>query len=184
MNLQQSVSRIIAALNEAELDYMLVGSFSSMYYSFPRSTTDADFVIGTADFDIQSLSNSLGSEFKFDPQLSFETIGGSIKNEIQIVGSPFRIELFRLTDQPFDQVRFERRQKVTIAGDEVWIPTPEDVILQKLIWSRPQDKNDVLGVIAVNYQELDQRYLQEWAKKLGLVEEFANAWALAIESVK
>tara|TARA_R110002072_G_scaffold303100_1_gene493588 strand:- start:2509 stop:2778 length:270 start_codon:yes stop_codon:yes gene_type:complete len=89
-----------------------------------------------------------------------------------------------LTDQPFDQVRFERRQKVTIAGDEVWIPTPEDVILQKLIWSRPQDKNDVLGVIAVNYQELDQRYLQEWAKKLGLVEEFANAWALAIESVK
>lgn len=82
-----------------------------MYYSFPRSTTDADFVIGTADFDIQSLSNSLGSEFKFDPQLSFETIGGSIKNEIQIVGSPFRIELFRLTDQAFDQVRFERRQK-------------------------------------------------------------------------
>lgn len=67
MNLQQSVSRIIAALNEAGLDYMLVGSFSSMYYSFPRSTTDADFVIGTADFDIQSLSNSLGSEFKFDP---------------------------------------------------------------------------------------------------------------------
>ncbi|WP_430453041.1 DUF6036 family nucleotidyltransferase [Rhodopirellula europaea] len=100
------------------------------------------------------------------------------------MGSPFRFELFRLTDQPFDQVRFERRQKVTIAGDEVWIPTPEDVILQKLIWSRPQDKNDVLGVIAVNYQELDQRYLQEWAKKLGLVEEFANAWALAIESVK
>ncbi|TWU58521.1 hypothetical protein Poly51_13000 [Rubripirellula tenax] len=133
---------------------MLVGSFSSMYYSFPRSTTDADFVIGTSDWDVQALAKSLGNEFKFDPQFSFETFGGSMKNEIQIEGTPFRIELFGLTDQPFDRARFDRRRKVALGGDEVWIPTPEDVILQKLTWSRPKDQEDILGVIAVNHETL------------------------------
>ena len=161
---------------------MLVGSFSSMYYSFPRSTTDADFVIGTPDWDPQSIAKSLSNEFEFDPQLSFETFGGSVKNEIQIIGTPFRIELFRLTDQPFDQSRFSRRRKVALGGDEVWIPTPEDVILQKLTWSRPKDQEDVLGVIAVNHETLDREYLDQWAKQLGLSEELAAAWKLATES--
>ena len=109
MKLLESVSRIIAALNEAGLDYMLVGSFSSMYYSFPRST-------------------------------------------------------------------------VALGGDEAWIPTPEDVILQKLIWSRPHDKEDVLGVIAVNHKTLDRKYLDQWSEQLGLTEELAEMWTLATQS--
>ena len=163
---------------------MLVGSFSSMYYSFPRSTTDADFVIGTVDWDVQFFAKSLGSDFKFDPQLSFESFGGSIKNEIQIEGTPFRIELFRLTKNPFDRSRFDRRRRVTIAGDEIWIPTPEDVILQKLIWSRTKDIEDVLGVIAVNHETLDRIYLDQWAEQLGVTEQLASAWTSATVSMQ
>ena len=169
-------------MDEAGLDYMLVGSFSSMYYSFPRSTTDADFVIGTPGWDVRLLADRLGKEFKFDPQLSFEMIGGSIKNEIEIEGTPFRIELFRLTDQAFDQSRFARRRKVSLGGMQAWIPTPEDVILQKLIWYRPKDQEDVLGVIAVNHVQLDQDYLRQWAAQLHLTVAFENAWNTAIES--
>jgi hypothetical protein len=182
VKLQEAVSQMIAAMDEAGIDYMLVGSFSSMYYSFPRSTTDADFVIGTPGWDVRSLVHRLGKEYKFDPQLSFETIGGSMKNEIEIEGTPFRIELFRLTDQAFDQSRFARRRKVSLEVMNAWIPTPEDVILQKLIWSRPKDLEDVLGVIAVNHAQLDQDYLREWADQLGLKDSLANSWALAIQS--
>ena len=56
MKLQEAVTRIIVALIDAGLEFMLVGSFSSMYYSFPRSTTDADFVIGSSDWDAQALA--------------------------------------------------------------------------------------------------------------------------------
>jgi len=182
VNLQQAVSRIIAALDKVGLEYMLVGSFSSMYYSFPRSTTDADFVIGTPDWDAQELAALLGDEFKLDPQLSFETFGGLIKNEIQIKGTPFRVKLIRLTNQPFDLSRFERRRRIVLAGIEVWIPSPEDVILQKLIWCRAKDQEDILGVIVVNQETLDRGYLEKWAGWLGLTELLANAWALANES--
>lgn len=182
MKLQDAVAQLIAAMDELGFEYMLVGSFSSMYYSFPRSTTDADFVIGTPGWNARALVDRLGKEFKFEPQLSFEMVGGSIKNEIEIEGTPFRIELFGLTDQAFDQSRFARRRKISLGGMKAWIPTPEDVIIQKLIWHRPKDREDVLGVIAVNHDQLDQDYLRRWTNQLGLTEVFNNAWAVAIES--
>ncbi|WP_168566010.1 hypothetical protein [Crateriforma spongiae] len=75
--------------------------------------------------------------------MSFELIGGTVKKEIQIVGTPFRIEQFELTDQAFDQSRFARRRKVSPGGMEVWISTAEYVSLQKLICSRLRDLDDL-----------------------------------------
>lgn len=65
---------------------------------------------------------------------------------------------------------------------EAWIPTPEDVIIQKLIWHRSKDLEDVLGVIAVNYHQLDQNYLRQWADRLNLRQALDDVWALAIEA--
>lgn len=175
MNLEDAITKVIQGLSEIGVDYMLVGSFSSMYYSFPRSTTDADFVVGTQDLDVDRLSTLLGERFKFNPQLSFEIIGGSVKNEIEIRGTPFRIEIFRLTDEPFDQSRFERRREIVLFGKRVWIPTVEDVILQKLIWDRPKDRDDVAGMIEANQKSLDEDYLQFWASRLGLTDALSRA---------
>jgi len=175
MNLEDAITRVIEGLSEIGVEYMLVGSFSSMYYSFPRSTTDADFVVGTQDLDVDRLSTILGERFKFDPQLSFETVGGSIKNEIEIKGTPFRIEIFRLTNEPFDQSRFERRREIVLFGKQVWIPTVEDVIIQKLIWDRPKDRDDVAGVIEASRKSLDEDYLQFWASRLGLTDALLRA---------
>jgi hypothetical protein len=175
VNLEDAISEVIEALNEIKVSYMLVGSFSSMYYSFPRSTVDADFVVGTQDLDVDRLSILLGKRFKFDPQLSFEAVGGSIRNEIEIKGTPFRIELFRLTDEPFDRSRFERRREIILFGKHVWIPTVEDVILQKLIWDRPKDRDDVAGVIEANRESLDEDYLHFWASRLGLTDKLLRA---------
>ena len=177
MNFEDAITKVIQGLSEIGAEYMLVGSFSSMYYSFPRSTTDADFVVGSQDLDVVRLSTILGERFKLDPQLSFETIGGPVKNEIEVTGSPFRIEIFRLTNEPFDQIRFARRREIVLFGRQVWIPTVENVILQKLIWDRPKDRDDVAGVIEANRKSLDEDYLQFWASRLGLTDALLKAVA-------
>ncbi|TWT97143.1 hypothetical protein [Neorhodopirellula pilleata] len=177
MNLEDAITRVIEGLSEIGVEYMLIGSFSSMYYSFPRSTTDADFVVGRQDLGVVRLSTILGERFKFDPQLSFETVGRSSKNEIEIKGTPFRIEIFRLTNEPFDQSRFERRREIVLFGKQVWIPTVEDVIIQKLIWDRPKDRDDVAGVIEATRKSLDEDYLQSWASRLSLTDALLRASA-------
>src|SRR4051794_10562269 len=105
---------------------MVVGSLSSNYYGIPRSSKDADFVI---QFDAQlipSLVASLGSNFRLDPQMAFGMVPGTPKNALDLIDSPFKIELFRLSADPPDQERFRRRQRVKLSGREAYLPTAED----------------------------------------------------------
>jgi hypothetical protein len=179
VNLGIAIQRVADALDRAGIPYMLVGSFSSMYYSFPRSTTDVDFVLGAHAPDLAQLAALLGDKFRLNPQLAFETVGGSLKTELAVVGTAFTIELFRLTDTPFDQSRFSRRRRVTLSGRDIWIQSAEDVIVQKLLWDRPKDREDVMGVIAVNHLTLDRDYLETWCARSGTTDTFRELWTKA-----
>ena len=72
-----------------------------------------------------------------------------------------------LSDDPHDKARFARRANVTFAGHAVSLPTPEDVIIMKLRWSkggnRRKDVEDVENVIAVQGDVLDLPYIRQWA---------------------
>src|SRR5207248_5426286 len=99
---EQAALAVIDALEKAGIPYMVVGSLSSTYYGLPRSTKDADFVI---QFDAQlipSLVASLGSTFRFDPQMAFAMVTGTTKNVLDLMDSPFKIQLFHLSDDPHD----------------------------------------------------------------------------------
>ena len=54
------VLRLIAILESAGVDYMLVGSYSSNYYGRPRSTQDADFVVVITAEQLAGIARELG----------------------------------------------------------------------------------------------------------------------------
>ena len=48
-------------------------------------------------------------------------------------------------------------------GRSFWLPTAEDVIIQKLRWGRTKDLDDARDVLAVQGQEsLDMIYIKQW----------------------
>ena len=179
MNIYDATFTVVDALKRAAIPHMLSGSLSSMYYSFPRATTDADFVIDLGEIPISKLGDLLGSGFRLDPQLAFEMLGGTTRHVVDVLGTPFKIELFRLSSSPFDQSRFARKTKVKLLGRDVWIPTAEDVIIQKLIWNRPKDREDILGVMIANRNCLDRNYLSIWCETMKIVKLFAELWSEA-----
>ena len=55
---------------------------------------------------------------------------------------------------------------------EVWVVSPEDVILSKLAWAKEsmseRQMQDVLGVLQMRRGRLDEEYLRKWASVLGV----------------
>gem|GEM_PF-5332315 len=59
---------------------------------------------------------SLGREFIVDDQVTFETIAWHTRQILKVPSIPFEIELFDLSDEPFDLSRFKRRVKLQSAA--------------------------------------------------------------------
>jgi hypothetical protein len=171
MTSDELASRVIDTLNASGLAYMTVGSLSTNFYGIPRSTRDADFVVQASAESITDLARRLGPPFRLDPQLSFETITGTSRYVFTVSDSPFRIEIFLLSDDPHDQSRFGRRVVREVEGRALSLPTAEDVIITKLRWSRrgkrQKDLDDVRNVIGVQYKKLDWPYIESWCVQHG-----------------
>jgi hypothetical protein len=170
---EQATAAVIDAIDTLGIPYMIVGSFSSNHYGIPRSTGDANFVLELGSFSISQLARQLGPEFKLDPQMSFETVTGTLRYEAELTENPFKIEFFLLSRDPHDQERFQRRVQASILGKSVWFPSVEDVIITKLRWAlignRSKDRDDVRDVIAVQSVEgrIDWDYVHAWCDRHG-----------------
>ena len=109
MTPDDAVVAVLAALDAAAIRYMIVGSLASNFHGIPRSTRDADFVVELPPGGLQRLDTHLASGLVLDRQGAFETVTGTVRHLIALVGSPFVCELFELSDDPHDQMRFARR---------------------------------------------------------------------------
>jgi hypothetical protein len=103
--------------------------------------------------------------------MSFETVTMHLRYVIAHHQTAFKIELFLLTDDPYNQLRFQRRRQVDFEGRRAWLPTAEDVVIQKLYWGqtarRGKDIEDVRKVLQVQGNTLDLVYIRHWCALQG-----------------
>ncbi len=175
MEIEAEPDRIVAtmldALHAEEIPFLLAGSFSSNYWGIPRSTRDADFVIELGGKGVLSLAKHLPTSMKIDPQVQFESVTGTLRNVIKVADTLFKVELFRLSQDPHDQERFRRRVVVQMLGREVFLPTLEDVIVTKLRWcgylNRVKDREDIRQMLIVRQSAVDWNYVYHWCDQHG-----------------
>src|SRR4051812_32857926 len=89
---------VIEALDAMGIDHVVVGSYASNTYGIERSTVGADL----ADASAAELFRRLRPAIRFDPQMSFETVTMTRRYVATVEGTPFKIELFHLGDDPHD----------------------------------------------------------------------------------
>ena len=171
----EATGKVIGVLEELGVGYMLVGGLSSMAYGIPRSTKDADIVLSIVPSALEQIATALGSEFRLDPQGSFEMVTGTMRFHLRVPAVAFEIELFLLSNDPHDLARFDRRVPVMLkhlGGVTARIPTAEDVIIMKTRWyavaKRGKDFDDIRDVIAVQGDDaLDWDYIHRWTAEHG-----------------
>ena len=167
MTVNDIMLRVVDALTRAGIPHMLVGSFSSNLHGIPRSTEDVDFVVEMDAPLTADACRLLGEDFEAERQLTFETNTGTQRQEFRVKGTDFKVELFRLSEDPFDRERFSRKQPYEVAGRRVFFASAEDVVVMKLRWARAKDKEDVRSVMSVKRDKLDWAYIETWCQRHG-----------------
>ena len=120
---------------------------------------------------IPSIIKRLEPDIEFGAQVQFDTIKWGKRHIGRPIGhSAVSIELFELFDDAFviSQFRRKRQYHSPTLDRTVWLPTAEDVIVQKLRWGRNKDLDDARDVLAVQGPEtLDMDYIERWCADHG-----------------
>ena len=182
MTIEELAVLVFDTAERIGVEFMAVGAFAAGAYGVPRSTRDVDILVSVSVVGgVEALIDSLAPAVEFDRQVVFDTLTWGRR----LVGKtrsapPFKVELFEMFDDPFVQSEFSRRMKVfvPVLNRTTWLPTAEDVIVQKLRWGRSKDLNDARDVLAVQGPEtLDMAYIEGWCAKHGTATRLADALA-------
>ncbi|BBC26473.1 hypothetical protein [Pseudanabaena sp. ABRG5-3] len=168
---------ITSILEKLDIQYFVGGSVASVLFGEIRSTEGVDIFVALEIEKVVPLLQSLQPRF----YVSEDTVRDAIrsKRSFNLIDNESlgKVDIFILQDSPFPQIEFQRRrsQLVRQNPDQMLVlPTPEDIILQKLVWYRTTKNEsqrqwrDVLGVLKLQGDRLDCDYLQKWAVELNL----------------
>jgi len=182
----EGLLRLLAAFDRLEIPYMIGGSGASSVHGITRTTGDIDLVAKIREPDVQPLAAELRPNFYVDEEQIRQAMEHSRSFNLIHLRTSFKFDIFPLTADRYQHTQFGRRRYETsslFTGEptELAVSSPEDVILSKLRWFRQggevstQQWNDVIGVIAVQRDKLDAKYLGEWAGYLGVEDLLAKA---------
>jgi hypothetical protein len=180
--------KVTEALERCGIGYFLGGSLASSFQGEPRATNDVDLVVDLQEGQVEALAAALGADFDIDDVALRRAAAERSSWNVIYLPSATKIDLFILRSSSFDRSEFARRQRVEVrAGKALFVKSPEDTVLRKLLWYREGGEvsdrqwRDVVQVLRQSRALIDRRYLDEWGVELGVGDLLVRASAEAGE---
>src|SRR3989344_6905452 len=120
-------------LDKAGIPYMASGGVAVSYWGFPRTTHDIDIVIEAGEKD----KDKIIKLFEKDFYISDEAVEEAIKNRFtfNVIDnkSGLKIDFWLIKRDAFGKSEFSRKIRRKMFGENIYIISPEDLILCRLI---------------------------------------------------
>ncbi len=171
------IRKLTDVLDDLQIEYAIGGSIASSLYGTVRFTQDADITVKEFRGVAQKLYERLKDEF----YLSREAMLGALDscgsfNAVHLETS-FKIDMFIQGQSEFDKQFLARCKRLSLSDSEektFCVVSPEDVVLLKLRWYAGSDCvsdrqwQDILGVLKVQAESVDFKYMKKWSRELGV----------------
>ena len=167
---------IVATLERLRIPYLVTGSVAAMAYGEPRMTNDIDIVAEIKEEHIPGLLEAFpANEYYVSDEMIREAIRHQGQFNIIHPTSGLKIDIIIRSDTPFDASRFRRARRIqpgeTYQAD---FAAPEDVIIKKMEFYKAggseKHLRDITGILRISGDDVDLRYIADWAERLGLTE--------------
>lgn len=146
--------------------YALIGGLAASMRGRVRATEDLDLILLCNLDEALALVQSLG-ESDFSTLLEdYEEVARSALL-IPLIDQASGIQLdLAIGLSGFEKEIVERADPMIFEGQEVFVATPEDLVVLKTLAGRPQDLQDVRGIVDIQGGKLDWQYCLAAAKRL------------------
>ena len=165
-------------LENSNISYMLTGSLASNFYAVPRMTRDIDIVIELLNIEVPRFYGVFHDEFYIDKAMILEAIKHQDMFNIIHNTTVLKIDFVIRKESPYRHIEFQRKKSVDLDGIKIWIVSPEDLIISKLVWVKDAESDyqlrDVKNLLA-STKNLDMEYIEKWVHKLELNSAYEKA---------
>jgi len=161
-NLLKSAAQVQHSLSDAGIDSVAIGGLAVAIWGEPRVTRDVDLKVLLSRDQAKELLKSLPHAFRVladDPEETIRRLGFLFVQD----AAGIRVD-FLLAETSFDVHVVARKHQVELMDESIAVCTPEDLIIYKMISTRPRDHEDARGVIR-RQNKLDDDYVTSWLRQ-------------------
>lgn len=162
---------VAAELEVAGIPYMVTGSMAANFYTVPRMTRDIDLVVELFERDVDRITCLFQQDYYIDRDMVERAVRDHAMFNMIHNALVVKVDCVVRKETEYRREEFARRRAVSIAGQQVFIVSPEDLILSKLDWAKESRSEmqltDVRNLLN-SVQGLNAAYLSRWADRLGL----------------
>jgi hypothetical protein len=146
-------------LDAAGMPYLLIGGLAVIALGEPRATADIDVVgFASAEQAEALVKRAAAAGFEVRPEIELERLRET--GTLRFRRGPFQLDII-LASLPFEDTAYTRSTRARLFGRKVPLPTPEDLILFKVLAGRDKDIVDAIGIARRHLARLDRRYLEQ-----------------------
>ena len=173
----ETLEWICRKLESANIPYMITGGAAVGFWGHIRTTMDIDILIQIHSEQTAPLLKSITGEAYIDMEKAKKAILDKRMFNIILNKTCFKIDLIPLREDSYEIKKFNNRVKINFQGKEIYVVSPEDLIISKLLWSKSaggseRQIKDCESIYRLNSENLDLDYLKRWVEMLGVEEEF------------
>jgi hypothetical protein len=172
-DVERALQDFVRLFDDLEVPYAVMGGLAVRAYGVPRPTYDVDVLLTVTDDQLPLLFDRVEDAGYTVPEAYrsgwVDRIEGMPLVKFRIYRPDNRsidVDVF-IEQTAYQREIMNRRQRADLSIGPVWVITPEDIVLLKLVAGRSRDMGDIEDVRFME-GDLDEAYMRHWADRLGI----------------